>query len=223
MCLSGAIAGIGGASQDGDFRHLLDPRGLPQAGYGYTGIVVAALARYNPFARRARRVPARRAPERRLHAAGRRLPVRARRRDAGADPLLRARRRAARPLPAFALAPRAARRAAPSAARRPRVNNSILVVVLALGVALRDAAALRRARRAARGALGRAQPRRRGDDAGRRRDGLLGRAARSAAPGRSCSSLAVLVAALAGAAMALIHAFLVDHAAREPDRLRGSR
>ncbi len=50
MCLSGALAGIGGASQDGDFRHLLDPRGLTQAGYGYTGIVIAALARYNPIA-----------------------------------------------------------------------------------------------------------------------------------------------------------------------------
>ena len=50
MCLSGAIAGVGGASQDGDFRHQLDPRGLRQANYGYTGIVVAALARYNPLA-----------------------------------------------------------------------------------------------------------------------------------------------------------------------------
>jgi ABC-type uncharacterized transport system permease subunit len=50
MCLSGAIAGLGGASQDGDFRHVLDARGLQQANYGYTGIVVAALARYNPFA-----------------------------------------------------------------------------------------------------------------------------------------------------------------------------
>ncbi|HEY8646237.1 MAG TPA: ABC transporter permease [Gaiellaceae bacterium] len=50
MALSGAIAGIGGASQDGDIRHLLDPRGLTAAGYGYTGIVIAALARYNPFA-----------------------------------------------------------------------------------------------------------------------------------------------------------------------------
>jgi ABC-type uncharacterized transport system permease subunit len=49
MCLSGAIAGIGGASQDGDFRHQLDPRGLQSAAYGYTGIVIAALARYNPF------------------------------------------------------------------------------------------------------------------------------------------------------------------------------
>jgi simple sugar transport system permease protein len=50
MCLSGALAGIGGASQDGDFRHQLDPRGLTAAGYGYAGIVIAALGRYNPFA-----------------------------------------------------------------------------------------------------------------------------------------------------------------------------
>jgi simple sugar transport system permease protein len=49
MALSGALAGLGGASQDGDFRHLLDPRGLTQASYGYSGIVIAALARYNPF------------------------------------------------------------------------------------------------------------------------------------------------------------------------------
>jgi simple sugar transport system permease protein len=50
MAISGAVAGIGGASQDGDFRHTLDPRGLTAAGYGYAGIVIAALARYNPFA-----------------------------------------------------------------------------------------------------------------------------------------------------------------------------
>jgi len=52
MGLSGAIAGIGGASQVGDFAHALDgdPNGLQKLGYGYTGIVVAALARYNPFA-----------------------------------------------------------------------------------------------------------------------------------------------------------------------------
>ena len=50
MALSGGIAGLAGASQVGDFSHVLDPRGLQQAGYGYTGIVVAALARYNPFA-----------------------------------------------------------------------------------------------------------------------------------------------------------------------------
>lgn len=49
MLVSGAIAGIGGASQVGDFRHVLDPRGLEQAQFGYAGIVVAALARYNPI------------------------------------------------------------------------------------------------------------------------------------------------------------------------------
>lgn len=50
MGLSGALAGLGGASQIGDFGHVLDPRGLQQAQYGYTGIVVAALALYNPLA-----------------------------------------------------------------------------------------------------------------------------------------------------------------------------
>ncbi len=52
MALSGAIAGLGGASQVGDFGHALDgdPNGLQLRGYGYTGIVVAALGRYNPFA-----------------------------------------------------------------------------------------------------------------------------------------------------------------------------
>ncbi len=50
MTLSGALAGLGGASQVGDFGHVLEPRGLQQAGYGYTGIVVAALALYNPVA-----------------------------------------------------------------------------------------------------------------------------------------------------------------------------
>lgn len=52
MALSGAVAGIGGASQIGDFTHTLDgsPTGLQAAAFGYTGIVVAALARTNPFA-----------------------------------------------------------------------------------------------------------------------------------------------------------------------------
>lgn len=49
MLISGALAGLAGASQVGDFSHLLDPNGLQQAQYGYTGIVVAALARYNPL------------------------------------------------------------------------------------------------------------------------------------------------------------------------------
>jgi len=50
MAISGGIAGIGGAAQMGNFDYALDPRGLQSANYGYTGIVVAALARYNPFA-----------------------------------------------------------------------------------------------------------------------------------------------------------------------------
>jgi len=50
MALSGLIAGLGGASQVGDFTHALDPTALQSAAFGYTGIVVAALARYNPIA-----------------------------------------------------------------------------------------------------------------------------------------------------------------------------
>ena len=50
MCLSGAIAGLGGASFEGDFAYQIDPTGLPASFFGYTGIVVAALARYNPIA-----------------------------------------------------------------------------------------------------------------------------------------------------------------------------
>jgi simple sugar transport system permease protein len=50
MALSGAMAGIGGASNIGDFNHVLDPKNLSRANYGYTGIVVAALARLNPLA-----------------------------------------------------------------------------------------------------------------------------------------------------------------------------
>jgi len=52
MAVSGAIAGLGGASQIGDFTYTLDgsTTGLQAAAFGYTGIVVAALARYNPLA-----------------------------------------------------------------------------------------------------------------------------------------------------------------------------
>ena len=50
MALSGAVAGLGGASDVGDTRHVLDPKALGQVGYGYAGIVVAALARLNPVA-----------------------------------------------------------------------------------------------------------------------------------------------------------------------------
>ncbi|MEA2330118.1 MAG: ral nucleoside transport system permease protein [Thermoleophilaceae bacterium] len=49
MLISGGVAGLAGASQIGDFSHLLEPVGLQPAAYGYTGIVVAALARFNPL------------------------------------------------------------------------------------------------------------------------------------------------------------------------------
>ncbi len=50
MCLSGALAGVGGAAYEGDFAYQIDPTGLQTSFLGYTGIVVAALARYNPLA-----------------------------------------------------------------------------------------------------------------------------------------------------------------------------
>jgi len=48
LVLSGALAGLGGAAQVGNLSHTLDPIGLQQAAYGYTGIVVAALAAFDP-------------------------------------------------------------------------------------------------------------------------------------------------------------------------------
>ncbi|HEX4805927.1 MAG TPA: ABC transporter permease [Conexibacter sp.] len=48
MVISGALAGLAGASQVGDFAHTLDPKALQAPTYGYTGIVVGALARYSP-------------------------------------------------------------------------------------------------------------------------------------------------------------------------------
>lgn len=50
MLLSGSLAGLAGASQVGDFSYLLEPSGLQQSGFGYTGIVVAAIARFSPWA-----------------------------------------------------------------------------------------------------------------------------------------------------------------------------
>ncbi|MXZ53650.1 MAG: ABC transporter permease [Acidimicrobiaceae bacterium] len=49
MVISGALAGLAGASQVGDFSHRIEPKALQFASYGYTGIAVAALARYNPL------------------------------------------------------------------------------------------------------------------------------------------------------------------------------
>ena len=48
MVLSGAVAGLAGASQVGDFSHRLEPKILQFASFGYTGIAVAALVRYHP-------------------------------------------------------------------------------------------------------------------------------------------------------------------------------
>jgi general nucleoside transport system permease protein len=49
MLISGALAGLAGASQVGDFSHTLEPRPLEAAAFGYAGIVAAALARCNPL------------------------------------------------------------------------------------------------------------------------------------------------------------------------------
>ena len=48
LLVSGALAGLAGAGEVGGRAYALDPNGLV-LNLGYTGIVVAALARYNPF------------------------------------------------------------------------------------------------------------------------------------------------------------------------------
>src|SRR5262249_8401204 len=73
----------------------------------------------------------RRTPERRLHPAGRGLPVRARRRDAGNHPVLRARRGALHPLSRAHSAPPASPR---SGGGGHQVNNSLVVIVRAQAV-----------------------------------------------------------------------------------------
>jgi general nucleoside transport system permease protein len=49
LLLSGALAGLAGAGELAGRAYRLDPQGLA-LGLGYTGIIVAALARYNPLA-----------------------------------------------------------------------------------------------------------------------------------------------------------------------------
>ena len=49
LLLSGALGGLAGGIEVASRAHALDPNGL-ELGLGFTGIVVAALARYNPFA-----------------------------------------------------------------------------------------------------------------------------------------------------------------------------
>jgi ABC-type uncharacterized transport system permease subunit len=48
LLLSGALAGLAGASEVGGTAHALDPNGIA-VNFGFAGIVVAALARYNPL------------------------------------------------------------------------------------------------------------------------------------------------------------------------------
>jgi len=49
LLLSGALGGLAGATEVSGRAYALDPNGL-QLGLGFTGIVIAALARYNPIA-----------------------------------------------------------------------------------------------------------------------------------------------------------------------------
>ncbi|MCP3993274.1 MAG: ABC transporter permease [Actinomycetia bacterium] len=49
LLASGALGGLAGAMEVSGRAYALDPNGL-ELGLGFTGIVVAALARYNPFA-----------------------------------------------------------------------------------------------------------------------------------------------------------------------------
>ena len=117
MGLSGAIAGLGGASQVGDFSHVLDasPQGLQGAAFGYTGIVVAALARYNPLAVVLVGVLIGGLQNAGLYLQGADFPTGLVGVHAGDHPVLHARRRAADPLPR---AVRAASRAQPPQRRR---------------------------------------------------------------------------------------------------------
>ncbi len=117
MAISGGIAGIAGASQIGDFGHVLDPRGLEQAQYGYTGIVVAALALYNPLAVVLVSLADRRPHERGLRPRRPIFPDRPRRHDGGDHPVHRPRRRDPRPLPHRSPAPRGRRAPPPSRLR----------------------------------------------------------------------------------------------------------
>jgi simple sugar transport system permease protein len=48
MLISGALAGLAGAGEVAGIAHALDPNGLA-VNFGYTGIIVAALARSNPL------------------------------------------------------------------------------------------------------------------------------------------------------------------------------
>ena len=50
LALSGALAGMAGATQVASVTYALEPRGIESGGLGFTGIVVAAIAGLNPRA-----------------------------------------------------------------------------------------------------------------------------------------------------------------------------
>jgi simple sugar transport system permease protein len=50
LAVSGALAGIAGATQIASVTYALEPRGIESGGLGYTGIVVAVVAGLNPLA-----------------------------------------------------------------------------------------------------------------------------------------------------------------------------
>ena len=135
MALSGAVAGLGGASQIGEFAHTLDgsPSGLQAGGVRLYGDRRRSPGPLQPLRSVRRCSPHRRAAERGVVSPGARLPVRPRRRDAGDHPLLRSGRRALHPLPA-AFYPPCSRRSGHAGARRVSVNNALLVVVLTQAV-----------------------------------------------------------------------------------------
>ena len=135
MAVSGRSPGLGGASQVGDFSHVArrEPAGPAGGGVRIHGDRRRRARSLQPARGLPRRGAHRRAPERRLHAPGGRLPVRPRRRAAGDHPLLRPRRRAPDPLPGARSAPASARRRG-RAGGRFVINDSLLVVVLAQAV-----------------------------------------------------------------------------------------
>ena len=188
--------------------------GLQQASLRLHGHRRRRARALQPVRRRAGRVPHRRAPERGLHAPGRRLPVRARRRDAGTDPVLRCSAAScscsigSASSGGFATTTRQGR-LHEQQHRRRRAR---------LGRRLRHTAPVRGARRAARRALGRAQPRRRGDDARRCRDGVLRRAADRRTGGSRAAAGDRRRGARGGGGGADPRVPR-DHASREPDRL----
>src|SRR5207245_374449 len=148
------------------------------------------------------RCPPRRPPERRLHLAGGRLPVGARRRDARSHPLQRSGWGALPPLPPAqgAAPPRCNRHRAGS---RGMINDSLLVIVLAQAVLYGTPLLY--------AALGELLAERSGVlNLGVEGMMLVGAVMGFWAVQRTGSlSVAVLVAAVAGGAMALLHALLV--------------